>query len=246
VRRSRSTILTGCCGFAGAQPDYYRTFSCVEIDSTFYRLPKLATAARWRAAAPADFQFTLKAWQVITHRASSPTYKRTPLDDHDRRHCGHFGFNATIRWAWEQTFAVAQALRAPVVLFQCPASFTPTAEHLANFRRFFEKAKRGHCQFAWEPRGPWDRDTIAGLCRELDLIHVVDPFQTQPAHTGKLQYFRLHGITGPRHRYSDTELRQLRDYCRARPFTYCFFNTRRMADDARRFRDLLTADSTSE
>ncbi|MCG3149551.1 MAG: hypothetical protein PCFJNLEI_03015 [Verrucomicrobiae bacterium] len=247
VRTGTSIINTGCCGFAGAQTAYYRTFSSIEIDSTFYRLPKLATAARWRAAAPPDFLFTLKAWQVITHRASSPTYQRTNLDAHDQKHCGHFGFNATIRWAWDQTYAVAQELGAPVVIFQCPASFSPTTEHIKNLRHFFEKAKRGKLQLGWEPRGNWDTTTIAALCRELDLIHVVDPFRTAPASTGKLQYFRLHGITGPKHRYSDAELRQLRDFCRAQPATYCFFNTLSMAQDAQRFRALTTmARSISE
>ncbi|KGN41169.1 hypothetical protein N801_08795 [Knoellia aerolata DSM 18566] len=25
---------------------------------------------------PADFEFTMKAWQVITHESNSPTYRR--------------------------------------------------------------------------------------------------------------------------------------------------------------------------
>jgi uncharacterized protein YecE (DUF72 family) len=245
ARGGSSIIKTGCCGFAGAQAEYYRTFSCVEIDSSFYQLPKLATAARWRAAAPNDFQFALKAWQVITHRASSPTHKRTRLDDHDRQHCGHFGFNATIRWAWDETFAVAQELQAFLVLFQCPASFSPTPEHITNLRRFFEKAKRGKLQLGWEPRGAWDAGQVAALCRELELVPVVDPFKTPPSATGKLQYFRLHGTTGTKHRYSDAELRELREFCRAKPTTYCFFNNIAMAQDAQRFRALVTPSSIS-
>src|SRR5712671_4158352 len=121
-----------------AQQKYFQSFPCVEIDSSFYQLPKVATVAGWRAAAPAGFQFALKAWQVITHRASSPTYKRTRLDTHDQQHCGNFGFNATIRWAWDETYRVAQELGASLVLFQCPASFTPTTEHVKNLKCFFE------------------------------------------------------------------------------------------------------------
>lgn len=246
LMRSASPIINvGCCGFAGAQLKYGRTFSSVEIDSSFYRLPKLATAARWRAAVPPAFQFTLKAWQVITHRASSPTYRRTPLDEHDLKHCGHFGFNATIRWAWDETFAVAQELQAAVVIFQCPASFSQTTEHITKLRHFFEKAKRGKWQMGWEPRGPWDAPTITTLCRELDLVHVVDPFKTPACSAGKLQYFRLHGVTGAHHRYTDPELQQLRDFCRAKPTTYCFFNNLAMAKDAQRFRALITPGSIS-
>src|SRR5437867_7139549 len=103
-----------------AQQRYFQTFPCVEIDSSFYQLPRLETAERWRTAAPDGFEFSMKAWQVITHPASSPTYKRTRLDPGDREHCGHFGFNATIRWAWDETFKIATALRATLVLFQSP------------------------------------------------------------------------------------------------------------------------------
>jgi len=245
VRNASPIINIGCCGFAGAQAEYCRTFSSVEIDSSFYRLPKLATAARWRATVPPEFQFAMKAWQVITHRAASPTFKRTRLDEHDQKHCGHFGFNATIRWAWDETFAVAQELNAVLVVFQCPASFSQTTEHIANLRRFFEKAKRGKFQMGWEPRGAWDAPTITALCRDLELIHVVDPFKTPPCSTGKLQYFRLHGITGTKHRYTDAELKQLREFCRAKPTTYCFFNNLSMAKDAHRFRTLATANSIS-
>src|ERR1041384_4752481 len=112
-----------------AQEKYFRTYSCVEIDSSFYQLPKVETAARWRDVAPDDFQFAMKAWQVITHPASSPTYKRTRIDPRDRDYCGNFGFNPTVRWAWDQTYAVAKALHAVLVLFQCPVSFRPTGRH---------------------------------------------------------------------------------------------------------------------
>ena len=227
-------IRTGCCGFAIAQAAYFQKFSSVEIDSTFYQLPRLKTAASWRAAAPKDFQFALTAWQVITHRATSPTYKRTRLAEDDRQHCGHFGFNATIRWAWDETFAVAQELRAVLVLFQCQASFTPTADHITGLKKFFERAKRGKLLFGWEPRGAWEPDQIAKLCRELDLIHVVDPLKTSPT-TGKFQYFRLHGLTGASHRYSDEELAKLRKSCQQAPTSYCFFNNTNMVRDVARF-----------
>ncbi len=160
-----------------AQEKYFQAFSCVEIDSSFYQLPKVETAARWRAAAPPDFEFAMKAWQVITHRATSPTYQRTRLGAGDREHCGHFGFNPTIRWAWNETFTVARALDARLVLFQCSQSFRPTKENVANLRRFFERAKRGKFYMGWEPRGEWDGELIASLCRELDLIPVLDPFK---------------------------------------------------------------------
>jgi uncharacterized protein YecE (DUF72 family) len=222
-----------------AQEKYFRTFSCVEIDSSFYQLPKVETAARWRAAAPPDFAFALKAWQLITHRATSPTYKRTRLDPRDREYCGHFGFNPTIRWAWDETFAVAKALGAILVLFQCPPSFRPTKENIANLRRFFERAKRGTFHMGWEPRGHWEVELIVSLCKELDLIPVLDPLQETPIPVGKIRYFRLHGATGQRHRHSNPELTRLRAICDGRHPTCCLFNNMAMTEDGQRFQKLL-------
>jgi uncharacterized protein YecE (DUF72 family) len=234
-----SNIIVGCCGFAGAQKKYFQTFGFVEIDSSFYQLPRLETAARWRAAAPKDFQFAMKAWQVITHPAASPTYKRTRIDPRDREHCGHFGFNPTIRWAWDETFAVAKALGVILVLFQCPASFRPTSGNVANLKTFFERAKRGKFFMGWEPRGEWDAELVARLCQELDLIHVADPFKSPPARRGKIQYFRLHGIAGAQHRYTTHELQRLKEFCAGKTPACCAFNNLTMAADAQRFMKLL-------
>lgn len=224
-----------------AQEKYFKAFSCVEIDSSFYQLPKVETAARWRAAAPAGFKFAMKAWQVITHSASSPTYKRTRIDARDREHCGGFGFNPTVRWAWDETFAVAKELAVDLVLFQCPVSFRATKDNAARLRMFFEKAKRGKFAMGWEPRGNWDPALIAELCRELELVHVVDPFQNEPALRTKMQYYRLHGTTGTRHRFSATELSQLQKLCAGKAPTYCLFNNLAMVTDAQRFGALLHA-----
>lgn len=221
-----------------AQQKYFQAFTCVEIDSSFFQLPRIETAARWRAAAPPGFQFAIKAWQVITHPSSSPTYKRTRLDASDREHAGYFGFNPTVRWAWDETFAVAKELKAFLVLFQCPASFRATKENVSRLRMFFERAKRASFLMGWEPRGDWDDNLIASLCKELDLIHVVDPFKSLPA-AGAIQYYRLHGPTGSHHRFSEEELERLRGFCGARKRTYCFFNNVAMTTDAQRFRRLL-------
>ncbi len=237
-----SEIKVGCCGFALAQARYFQTFPCVEINSSFYQLPKVETAAGWRAAAPKDFQFALKAWQVITHPATSPTYKRTRLDPRDAAYCGRFGYNATVRWAWDETYAVATALRAFLVLFQCPAGFRPTKENIASLKRFFEKAKRGKFFMGWELRGEWDADLVAELCEELDLVHVVDPLKNPEPAPAKIRYFRLHGVGGYRHQFTDGELHRLKTTCgEGRKPAYCFFNNASRAADAQRFARLLAA-----
>ena len=48
-------------------PYYAERFAAVEINNTFYRMPKPSVLEAWAAQVPAEFQFTLKAPQRITH-----------------------------------------------------------------------------------------------------------------------------------------------------------------------------------
>ncbi|MCR4406431.1 MAG: DUF72 domain-containing protein [Anaerolineae bacterium] len=228
-------IKVGCCGFPRRKAEYAEHFSVVEVQQTFYQPPHLSTAQRWRAEVPSTFEFTLKAWQLITHQPASPTYRRLkesiPADAQDR--CGAFRPTREVYAAWERTWEIAEALQARLVLFQCPASFTPTDEHIANMRAFFTEVKRGGLIFAWEPRGAWPDEMVAALCQELDLIHTVDPFQRWPV-TSRLAYFRLHGKTGYRYRYTDEDLACLLEWCRRFDAAYCLFNNISMWEDGLR------------
>ena len=72
-------IKVGCCGFSSSRKDYFSQFKLVEVQQTFYKMPRLETALRWRGEVPADFEFTLKAWQLITHPPTSPPYRKAGI-----------------------------------------------------------------------------------------------------------------------------------------------------------------------
>ena len=100
----------------------------VEVQQTFYHPPMIKTLEGWRAEAPPDFEFTLKAWQLITHEAESPTYRRLklPWPPTKLANCGSFKPSEEVLWAWEQTREAALALKAPIVVFRPrPASGPP-------------------------------------------------------------------------------------------------------------------------
>ncbi len=46
---------------------FSRFFNAVEIDSTFYGTPRLASVKRWLSATPEDFRFCPKTPRIITH-----------------------------------------------------------------------------------------------------------------------------------------------------------------------------------
>src|SRR5689334_20619719 len=137
-------LKVGCCGFPLAKKQYAALLPVAEVQTTFYQPPRVSTLQRWRVEAPLEFEFTLKAWQLITHWASSPTYRRvtTDLSEAERIECGGFQPTAIVQDAWLTTRACAEALSARCVLFQCPPSFAPTETNLANMRRFFTELER--------------------------------------------------------------------------------------------------------
>ena len=241
-------LLIGTSGFGIAQADYFRVFPCVEVQHTFYQPPKLSTLERWRAAAPTDFEFVLKAWQLITHDSKSPTYRRlkSELTEKEKEEAGYFRDTEIVKEAWEVTLACAKALKARTILFQCPASFKQTAENISNLEKFFGNLNRrenhdDRYRFCWEPRGDWDPQVIKTICKTLKLRHAVDPFKVKSVTPARI-YFRLHGKNGWRYEYEESELRELASIlAQVAPRSqtpYVFFNNARMIQDALEFQSI--------
>jgi uncharacterized protein YecE (DUF72 family) len=233
-------LKIGLCGFTIGAAAYFKQFEVVEVQQTFYDPPPRATLERWRAQAPATFEFTMKAWQVITHAGTSRTYRRLrrAFDERARSEAGGFRVNDTVLAAWETTREAASVLRATAILFQCPASFRETAENIAAMRGFFRRVGRvPGVRYLWEPRGPWSDTVVATLCRDLDLVHVVDPF-IRPSLTHDSIYWRLHGNRSHYASYTDDELRQLCDWLPVHGEVYVMFNNIPRVEDVRRFREL--------
>ena len=230
-------IKTGLCGFTIGAAAYFETFGVVEVQQTFYDPPAPLTLERWRAQAPPAFEFTMKAWQVITHAGTSRTYRRlkSPFSDSQRAEAGGFRVNDTVLDAWKTTVACAARLSATAILFQCPASFRATEENVAAMRRFFDTIRRPeNVRFLWEPRGPWPDDVVLTLCRELGLAHAVDPF-IRPSLTPESTYWRLHGNGSHYASYTDAELDQLRAWLPPSGDPYVMFNNIPRVGDAKRF-----------
>ncbi len=243
----KTNTLVGTCGFAESQGNTFKDFGIVEIQQTFYQPPRVATVERWRAQAGIDFIFTLKAWQLLTHEATSPTYRRLtePLSENQLADVGSFKWNAVTRMAWHRTLQLADVLQAEAVVFQMPRSFLPTPDNLRRVHRFFESIDRNGRRVVFEPRGDaWTEKIVRRVITDLSLVHGVDPFLCRPAGRG-MRYFRLHGRPAYRYRYRYTN-KDLSVICdmlsRAWP-NRVLFNNDRMADDAKRFIRLLNGSS---
>ena len=234
-------VKIGTCGFHVTKEKYAQLLRTVEIQHTFYQPPQVKTLERWRAAVPPDFEFTVKAWQLITHEAKSPTYRRLKreLTETEREEAGFFKPTQIVRDAWETTLACAGALKARTILFQCPASFRQNGENIENLRAFFSGIRRGKLNFAWEPRGAsWKDQTVRDICQDLKLWHVVDPFVRRTLTPDRC-YFRLHGRTGWRYKYERDELEDLVAMLPRKKLAYVFFNNIHMTEDAQTFQEIV-------
>ncbi|MCS7140361.1 MAG: DUF72 domain-containing protein [Candidatus Nezhaarchaeota archaeon] len=238
-------VKVGCCGWAvkGGMKKYFELFDLIELQSTFYKLPTIETASRWRAEAPQNFTYTMKAWQVITHPSTSPTWRKSGLRIPHELHEKYGLLKPTDEnfEAWRRTIEIAKALRCRVIVIQLPPSFVRNNENVVNVKVFMSTVERPDgidvgMEFRHES---WDFATIRSLCEELNLVHIVDPLKHEPAiTTGQILYYRLHGL-GARayvYDYSISELQTL--YSKwVKPYekekeVYVLFNNTNMANDA--------------
>lgn len=245
-------IKVGTCGWSirGGRSAYYKVFSCIELQETFYKLPKVETVKAWRGGAPEEFEFIVKAWQGITHPVSSPTWRRAggPPKWGDPKNFGLLRATKENFKAWEEILKVCESLRSKFVVIQTPPTFNPSPENIEGMRRFLSSVERNTVRLGWEPRGGWNNnpDLVRGICKELSLVHVVDPFRRMPSVESDITYFRLHGIGGGEtnygYRYTDEDLRgliQIVNGIKGADTVYVMFNNIQMAKDAQRFLELV-------
>jgi len=170
---------------------YAEHFDTVEINSTFYRLPRTTAVARWVEESPDDFTFAVKVSRYVTHiKRLLDVPQHLPL-------------------LYER---IAPLLRSPKMgplLWQLPPTFRCDLDRLAQA---LEHLHDGH-RHAFEFRHPsWFREETYTLLREHRVALVVgdrpqvNTFQTREL-TADFTFVRFHsGTRGRNGNYSHAEL----------------------------------------
>jgi uncharacterized protein YecE (DUF72 family) len=208
---------------------YAAHFSCVEINSSFYRPHQGVTYARWRDETPAAFRFCVKMPRSITHEGRL------------QRCAGE------IARFYEEVSHLRPKLAA--ILVQLPPSLEYDGR---TARAFFRSVPRQRgIRVVCEPRHvSWFSSAAQNALTELKISRVAadparHPGAQDPGGARRFAYFRWHG--SPRmyySKYSDAQLAVFANTVAASAATeiWCVFdNTARHAawDNARRFRALL-------
>jgi len=173
--------------------EYVGHFPVVEIDTSFYGIPTVETVKKWQAQVPENFQFILKANQVMTHHDDA----KEPVDELTRM--------AAFRDFGKMVTPLVQAKQLKTVLFQFPPFFTRT---VANFQ-WLETIRREMADLpvAVEFRSPtWYQDgmtdDVIAYLKSLQMTHVITdephnlsggvPFVPKVADN-RLALMRFHG-----------------------------------------------------
>ena len=151
---------------------YSRRLPAVEINNTFYRLPQPSMIENWKAQVPAQFRFSIKATQRITH------IKRLN--------------NVADETKYLLETAALLEERLGVVLFQLPPNMKKDAGRLKTFLEMLPADTRTAFEFRHET---WFDDETFVLLRGKDCALVVSDTDEKPLteiiSTASWGYLRL-------------------------------------------------------
>jgi uncharacterized protein YecE (DUF72 family) len=154
---------------------YCETFNTVELNVTFYRLPKPEVLRGWYERSPDNFMFTVKAPRLITHYKKFKDCKSEAKGFYDLIHKGldH---------------------KLGTVLFQLHPRFIYSEENLERVVRTMDPAFTNvvECRhLSW-----WNHDVLKML-RRNNITFCSISYPSLPDHvikTAEAMYYRFHGV----------------------------------------------------
>ena len=152
---------------------YLERFDTVELNNSFYRLPKIETMAAWRDATPRNFVFAVKASRFLTHN------KKLKEPEH----------------ALNNFLPRAEALGKKLgpILFQLPPKWMINRERLEEFLQALPPYHRYTFEFREQT---WLCDDICQLLAKYHAafcIYDIGGFHSPILATTDFAYVRLHG-----------------------------------------------------
>ncbi len=191
---------------AGRLQYYAERFPLVEVDATYYGLPRERNSGLWVERTPNGFRFDVKAFSLLTGHPTRAAALPADLRDAQARNAADPGLLDEV---W-QRFATAleplrRAGRLGTVLFQFPPWFTPGAHAEAVLRQCAQRTERWPVAVEFRHPEWWRaerRDASSQLLARLGMSAVaVDMAQSVPdavppvttVTTPRLAVARFHG-----------------------------------------------------
>lgn len=151
---------------------YADHFGTVEINNTYYRMPKDSVLESWAARVPEGFRFVLKANRRITHFKK---LKGSAVDD--------------MEYFWSQALTLEERLGP--VLVQLPPNFKKNTERLRSFLATIPDGVRPAFEFRHDS---WLDDDVYDALRDRNAALVIaqtEESETPLVATADWGYLRL-------------------------------------------------------
>ena len=195
---------------------YASLFNSIEINSSFYKLPKASTIIKWREMVPEGFRFTFKLPKTISHSKG--------LD-----------FNAEEVALFIQTIDNIDKKRG-CILVQLPPALKPVS--IKQLEKLFNTIDAANAHQAWKVavefrNKVWHNDQTFNLLKEYNFSLVLQdlPASATPltAPLTNVIYLRFHGTEkGYRGSYNNKVLseyaQRIRQWLCEGKCVYCYFN----------------------
>lgn len=154
---------------------YTKFFDTVELNNTFYHIPRESTIEKWDKGSPENFIFSIKANKSITH------IKRLKNAENSLK-------------LFESRIAALQE-KIGVILFQLPPSFKKDLSLLKDFLTMLNPKWKYTFEFRHKS---WFTDETYSILKEKNIALCISDTPRYPYEeviTANYTYIRLHGHT---------------------------------------------------
>src|SRR5690348_16802412 len=154
---------------------YSTKFPTLEINNTFYRLPKESVLLEWASQVPEQFLFSIKASQKITH------YTRLKAES-----------ESMVQFLLKNTATLGDKMGP--ILFQLPPNLKKDVPRLQNFLAYLPADRRYTFEFRHES---WFDEDVFAVLRDRDIAMCVSEsaeLACPVVCTATWGYLRLHKL----------------------------------------------------
>jgi uncharacterized protein YecE (DUF72 family) len=154
---------------------YATRFSTLEINNTFYRLPRESVLAEWASQVPDNFTFAIKASQKITH------YTRLKAES-----------ESMVQFLLKNTATLGEKMGP--ILFQLPPNLKKDVPRLQNFLSYLPENRRYTFEFRHES---WFDEDVFSVLRDRDIAMCISEsgeLSCPVVCTATWGYLRLHKL----------------------------------------------------
>jgi uncharacterized protein YecE (DUF72 family) len=171
---------------------YSKAFDFVEVNSTFYSIPRINEVTSWRKRVKSDFEFSVRCHQDLTHK-----YNLRPI--------------AESYQILNEMILICKTLDANILHIQTPPTFKITPSKADSIRDLFSSLQLKGIRLAWEirQRQQWP-SYLTNLMQDFNIIPCVDLSKEEEPFSMDVLYSRLFGKGSHNiYQFEDKELRNI-------------------------------------